>query len=95
MPKSSNSVDTVLAGLFMHPALQSGQLIHRLCLNMNVASLKRFFAENPSLADIFFNTWSLVADVDMRNFGRYSLGKCVFSSISLSFKSFIWASSVF
>ena len=37
MPESSNSVDTVLAGLFMHPALRSGQLIHRLCLNMKVA----------------------------------------------------------
>ena len=37
MPESSNSIDTVLAGLFMHPALRSGQLIHRLCLNMKLA----------------------------------------------------------
>lgn len=56
-----NCSDDVLAHIFMHPALKSGQLIHYLCLNSSVSQLEEFTSRHPSLAEIFFNTASMMA----------------------------------
>ena len=60
---AQTSVSDVLAELFMHPALRNGQLIQHLSLNLGkVTDFELFFAENPGLAEPFFNSVNAMSE---------------------------------